>query len=69
VKLTAQLPSSGKVKNVWTCTSIHPYVLKAWCLIKCSYCITFLCFLTYSLENISVKVQDIEQFISYKAGC
>jgi hypothetical protein len=27
-------PSSAEVKNVWSYTSIHPYVFMVWCLVK-----------------------------------
>jgi hypothetical protein len=27
-------PSSVEVKNAWSCTSTHPYVFMAWCLVK-----------------------------------
>jgi hypothetical protein len=27
-------PSSAKVKNAWSCTSTHPYIFMAQCLIK-----------------------------------
>jgi hypothetical protein len=28
------LPSSAEVKNVWSYTSIHPYIFMAWFLVK-----------------------------------